>query len=74
MKGNKISGNSNLNLKFSENPNSIEVLNWKNEMLSKYEIKEHGIIVPQEEGEYIFEIIGDWDKGKVSYVVKILVE
>ena len=32
------------------------------------------IIVPKEEVTYMYEIIGEWGQGTVSYVVKVIVK
>lgn len=74
MKGNKLSIGSKLNLKFSENPQNVKVIKWQYGQPIEYAIEENEVILLQKEGEYIFEIIGEWEKGTVSYVVKILVE
>ena len=73
MEGNEVTPKSELILDFSEKPNDVTIVEWENSNNSSYKLGDNKIIVPDEEGVYIYEIIGEWNQGQVSYTIKIIV-
>ncbi len=73
MEGNNVLPQAKLNLLFSQEPNNVEVIYWGNIKSVNYKFTNNEIVVPREEGVYGFEIIGQWNQGKVSYTIKIIV-
>lgn len=73
MEGNKVLPQSELKLKFSEKPSEVAVIDWSESKDNVYTFKDNSIIVPKESGTYIYEIIGKWSQGQVSYTIKIII-
>ena len=74
MIGDKILSQSQLNLEFSEKPNKVTVIPWGEFKDAQYTSTENIITVPEKEGVYIFEVIGEWTEGKVSYTTKVIID
>lgn len=74
MTGDKVTSETQLNLEFTEKPNKVTVIPWGEFKDVEYTSTEDTIIVPKKEGTYIFEVIGEWNQGKVSYTTKVIVE
>lgn len=74
MKGHHVLPEATLNLEFIEKPNKVSVIYWGESKNRPYTSIENTITVPKEEGTYIFEIIGEWEQGKVSYITKTIVK
>lgn len=74
MTGDKVTTQSQLNLEFTEKPDKVTVIPWGEVKDVEYTSTEDTIIVPEKEGIYIFEVIGEWSQGKVSYTTKLIVE
>lgn len=73
MDGNKVKAQSELILDFSEKPNNVNVVAWGESKDNPYTFTNEKIIVPTEKGIYIYEIIGEWNQGHVSYIIKVIV-
>lgn len=73
MDGNKVKAQSELILDFSEKPNNVNVIAWGESKDNTYTFTNEKIIVPTEKGIYIYEIIGEWNQGHVSYIIKVIV-
>lgn len=41
--------------------------------ISPYIFENNKFVAPQEEGIYVYEIIGEWDKGEISFTIKVIV-
>lgn len=74
MNGNIILPQTQLNLKFSQTPRKVNVIYWGEIIDVEYNFTDSIITVPNEEGIYVFEIVSEWEKGKVSYTIKIIVK
>ncbi len=73
MEGDEVPPQSELKLNFSEKPNKVTVADWSISKDSAHTFKDNTLILPKENGTYIYEIIGYWDEGQVSYTIKIIV-
>ena len=73
MEGNKVKSQSELILNFSEKPSNVKVVAWGEFKDNKYTSTNEKIIVPKEKGTYIYEVLGEWTQGYVSYTIKVLV-
>ncbi|WP_438298011.1 hypothetical protein [Sporosarcina sp. FA15] len=61
-----------LKIEIEENPSSIILKQWNEDETSDVvELKDNEIILPSEEGYYIYEVIVEWNKGKATYVFDI---
>lgn len=70
----KVLSEAELNLKFTYNPDKVEVISWGELKDKKYTFDNNIITAPKEEGTYIFEIVGTWKENKASYIIKIIVD
>ncbi|HWO78265.1 MAG TPA: hypothetical protein VNM69_20560 [Bacillus sp. (in: firmicutes)] len=51
-----------------ENDPKITVYLWNKEgRLKEIDIKNNQISIPENKGRYIYEVVGQWDNGEVSY-------
>lgn len=73
MDGNTVLPQAELKLEFSKKPNEVTVIDWSKSKDNAYTLKDNSIIAPKESGIYIYEIIGKWDEGQVSYTIKIII-
>lgn len=73
MEGNKVKPESELMLDFSEKPNKVNIVDWSELKNNSYTFNNDKIIVPKKEGIYIYEIIGVWEQGQVSFTIKLIV-
>lgn len=73
MEGNTVIPESELKLEFSEKPKEVTVIDWSESKNNAYIFKDNTISVPKESGTYIYEIIGKWAEGQVSYTIKIII-
>lgn len=73
MNGNKIRPKSELALNFSEKPDKINVIDWSELKNNSFIFDKDKIIVPKEEGTYIYEIVGEWKEGQVSFTIKVII-
>lgn len=73
MTGNKIEPNAELTFKFSEAPNKLTVVDWSEIKNNLFDFNNDKIIAPKEKGTYIYEIIGEWEEGQVSFTIKLIV-
>lgn len=73
MSGNKVNPQSELSLNFSQKPDSVKVIPFGELKDNKFTYTNEKIIVPKEKGTYIYEIVGNWSQGDVSYIVKVIV-
>ncbi len=74
MEGNRVLPKTKLNLLFSEEPNNAKVILLGGLKSEDYELTDKEMIVPDKEGIYVFEVLGEWSQGKASYIIKIIVE
>jgi len=66
-----VAPQGNLKIKFDYKPNNVEVLLWTEAGPLKYNIDHNTVIMPENEGIYVFEIRGQWDQGDSIYAFKI---
>lgn len=74
MSGDKVTSKSKLKLEFSEKPDKVTVIPWGEFKDADYSSTKNTITVPEKEGTYIFEVIGEWNESKASYTTKVIVE
>ncbi|MCA1010675.1 hypothetical protein [Halobacillus halophilus] len=68
-----VTPDSKVNLYFDEEPKSYKVKIWdpeKNEVKRSYE----EVVIPQEDGKVIYEILANWEHGKVSFAFSLHVD
>ena len=75
--GDNITGVSELKLEFDREPedfevNYIDIYGDTKEV--KYRVEDDSIVLLNDVGTYIFEIIGKWEEGQSSYIIKIVTE
>lgn len=73
MEGNKIEPESELVLNFSEEPISVNIIDWSELKGNSYSFNNDKIIAPKEEGTYVYEIVSKWSEGQVSFTIKVIV-
>ena len=73
MEGNQVKPQLELILNFSEKPNNVKVIAWGEFKDNKYNYTNEKIIVPKEKGTYIYEVLGEWTQGYVSYTIKVII-
>lgn len=74
MEGDIVLPNTQLNMKFTQTPSKVNVIYWGELKDVEYSFTENSIIVPKKEGIYVFEVAGEWEQGRVSYTIKIIVK
>lgn len=72
IEGNKVSSKDKLLMKFTKEPTNVSVILWENEK-EKINSKDN-IIIPQTNGSYVYEVVGHWPNGNVSYTIKLIVK
>jgi len=61
-----------LKIEIEENPSSIILNQWNEDERSEVvELIDNEIILPLEEGYYIYEVVVEWNKGKATYVFDV---
>lgn len=73
MEGNKIKPNSELALNFSKIPSIVRVVDWSESKNNSFAFDNDKILVPNDNGIYIYEIIGEWEDGQGSFTIKLIV-
>lgn len=73
MEGTKVSPLSELNLEFTKKPKAVTVTALGESKNTPYTYDDNKIIVPKEEGTYIYEISAEWKQGNISYIIKFIV-
>ena len=73
MEGNKVLPESQLTLSFSETPNKVNVVDWSKTQNNTFTFENNKMIVPKEEGTYVYEVIGEWEQGQISFTIKLVV-
>ena len=73
MEGTKVSPLSELNLEFNKKPKTVTVTALGESKNNQYTYEDNKIIVPKEEGTYIYEISAEWKQGHISYIIKFIV-
>lgn len=75
MEGTKIAPQSELILDFSKQPNRVSIMNqnYSGTNIPSYTFADNKLVVPEEEGTYVYEIIGGWDEGEISFTIKVIV-
>ena len=68
----QVGKDGKLKIEIEENPSTIILNQWNEDETSDVvELKDNEIILPSEEGYYIYEVIVEWNKGKATYVFDI---
>lgn len=73
MGGTMLTPLTNISLTFSTTPTNIKIYSWDVESSTLYSTSHDSFDLPSEEGTYIFEIIGTWPEGSISYTTKLIV-
>ena len=75
MEGTKIVPQSELILDFSKQPNRVSIMNqnYSRTNIPSYTFADNKLVVPEEEGTYVYEIIGGWVEGEISFTIKVIV-
>ena len=75
MEGTKIAPQSELILDFSKQPNRVSIMNqnYSGTNIPSYTFADNKLVVSEEEGTYVYEIIGGWDEGEISFTIKVIV-
>lgn len=74
IKTDNVTANEKLTLTFTKKPESIEIIPWGDTKNNVYTLDNNILTVPEKDGTYVFEVIGHWKEGYVSYAIKIKVE
>ena len=70
-----VSPNEEIKMDFKKEPETMVVERWiGNEHKETIEVKNSAIVVPNEEGSYIYHVLGYWKQGDVDYVFMIEVK
>lgn len=76
-----IKPNETIEIKFSRAPKKVRIIQWLNSKntLDLYEDtnekRTYKYTMPKQSGEYIFEILGDWDdRHNLSEIIKVKIE
>ncbi|MDP4153435.1 MAG: hypothetical protein Q8865_08390 [Bacillota bacterium] len=69
-----VSANSPLSLSFSKKPSKTEVRIWHDNDIIKQQLVNGKIIIPEQKGKVIYEVIGTWKNGTVYYTFLVNVE
>ena len=68
----EVEKDDKLKIEVEQNPSSIIVNQWNEDGTSQtVELKENEITLPSKEGNYIYEVMAEWNEGKISYVFDI---
>lgn len=63
-----------LKIEIEQNPTSIIVNQWnENGTREDVEFESNEITIPSENGYYIYEVIAEWNEGKISYIFDIYI-
>ena len=73
MKGTTVLPQSQLTLNFSSVPIEINIVDWSEKGQNTFTLDHYTITTPAEEGTYIYEVIGKWEQGQVSFIMKLIV-
>ncbi|MFG6149272.1 hypothetical protein [Halobacillus sp. B23F22_1] len=69
----KVQAEAEAEISFSEQAEDIQVYLWKNEKEMEHISEEGRWILPSESGEYVYEMLGQWPQGEVSYTLVVVV-
>lgn len=72
MEGDIVLPNTQLNMKFTQTPSKVNVIYCGELKDVEYSFTENSIIVPKEEGIFVFEVAGEWEQGRVSYFLSVM--
>ena len=75
MEGTQLSPLSDLTLDFSKQPDktSISLKGDIQTNMTPHIIESNKFTLPQEEGIYVYEIVGVWNEGEISFTIKVVV-
>ena len=73
MTGNTVLPQSQLTLNFSSVPIEVNIIDWSEKGQNTFTLDHYTITTPTEEGTYIYEVIGKWEQGQVSFIMKLIV-
>lgn len=64
-----------LKLEIDKKPSSVEMIKVnEDDTTERIEMKDNEIILPSEEGYYIYELNATWDKGKITFLFDVNVK
>jgi len=63
-----------LNLAFKKAPEDVQVNIWNNDEVVKQELDDNKLVVPNELGEVIYEVVAEYEEGTVHYAFEVTVE
>ncbi|MGG1631831.1 hypothetical protein [Rossellomorea sp. NRS-1567] len=70
-----VSQNEKIKVKFNKQPGALEVEQWVGEeQIEKVEVKDQYIVVPKDEGVYVYHILANWKRGNGNYVFSVEVK
>jgi hypothetical protein len=69
-----VSPKSSLNLSFSDKPTDITINIWQDNKTIKQSIINDKVVTPELKGSVIYEVIGTWKQGTVSYAFLVNVD
>mgnify|MGYP003505613501 FL=1 len=67
-----VTKGSKLKIEVGENPTTISVNQWNGDTsVENVELTNNEIPLPSTAGYYIYEVIAEWDKGRITYVFDV---
>ena len=66
-----VTKGSKLRIEIGENPRTISVNQWDGDTSVNVELINNEIPLPSIAGHYIYEVIAEWDKGRITYVFDV---
>ncbi|GGF13847.1 hypothetical protein GCM10010954_10760 [Halobacillus andaensis] len=70
----KVQAEAEAEISFSEQAEDIQVYLWENEQEMEHISEEGTWTLPSESGEYVYEVLGQWPQGEVSYTMVVQVD
>ncbi|QFF99000.1 hypothetical protein PB01_09235 [Psychrobacillus glaciei] len=68
----EVEKNEKLKIEIEQNPSSIIVNQWNEDgTIVTFERKGNEIILPSEVGYYIYEVLAEWNEGRITYIFDI---
>lgn len=75
MEGTKLTPQSEITLDFSRQPDKVSI-SLKGDVesnITPYIFENNKFATPQEEGTYVYEIVGEWSEGEISFTIKVII-
>jgi hypothetical protein len=63
-----------LNLIFKITPNDVQINIWKDDNILEQELEDNKIIVPNEVGNLVYEVVVGYEQGTVHYAFEVVIE